>query len=70
MSKDFFNSEENIRELVYKRVTENNPDMTKTCFNSVIRRNTRMKFILNELEKIKTELSKFPKREKVGYEQY
>ena len=69
MNKDFFNSEDNIRERVYKRVTENNPDMTETCFNSVVRRNTRMKFILNELEKIKTELSKFPKREKI-YEQY
>lgn len=70
MNKDFFNSEENIHERVYKRVTEYNPNMTKKCFNSIIRRNTRMKFILNELEKIKTELSKFPKKEKVGYEQY
>ena len=29
MNKDFFNSEENIHERVYKRVTENNPIMTK-----------------------------------------
>ena len=51
-------------------MTEYNPNMTKKCFNSVIRRNTRMKFILDELEKIKTELSKFPKGKKVNYEQY
>ena len=69
MSKDFFSSEEKVRERVYKRVTEKNPNMTKTCFNRVIRRNTRMKFILDELEKIKTELSKYPKREKITYEQ-